>query len=76
MTLPNTTNTPRDAKRARETKEAREKLMRLAEAQGATLATSFDELLGSGGDDTDETADDIIRAVREWRNTPSHRRLG
>jgi hypothetical protein len=34
------------------------------------LAMTFDELLG--GDITpDETADDIIRAVREMRDTPS-----
>lgn len=38
------------------------------------LATTFDELLGDD-DSPDETADDIIRAVREWRETKSNRSL-
>jgi hypothetical protein len=44
------------------------------EAQGVCLATTFDDLLGEE-DATDETADDIIRAVRAWRNVVSSRGL-
>jgi len=37
------------------------------------LAMTFDELLGSD-DAPDETAEDIIRAVRMWRDTPGGKR--
>jgi len=36
------------------------------------LAMTFDDLLGDD-DATDETADDIICAVRAWRDVPSPR---
>ncbi len=38
------------------------------------LAMTFDELLGADDSD-DETTDDMIRAVREMRDTPSNRSL-
>lgn len=49
--------------------EARAEILRLAQTQ-RTLATSFADLLGYGGP-SDETADEMIRAIREWRDTPS-----
>ena len=49
-------------------------LLRLAEHQKSALATTFQELLGNGGP-PDETADEMISAIREWRDTPSPRSL-
>ncbi len=41
-----------------------------ADPRNIRLAMTFDELLGD--DDTaDETADDMIRAIRAWRNARS-----
>ena len=51
---------------------AREDILRLAKSQQANLATSFEDLLGDGGP-AEETADEMIRAVREWRDFPSTR---
>jgi len=51
--------------------EARAEILRLAQGQSDTLATSFADLLGDGGP-SDETADEMIRAIREWRDTPSN----
>jgi biotin synthase-like enzyme len=53
---------------------AREEILRLAKSQQANLATSFEDLLGDGGP-PDETADEMIRAIREWRDLPSTRSL-
>lgn len=39
------------------------------------LAMTFEELLG-GDDVPDETADEMIQAVRQWRDTPPGVRLG
>ena len=50
--------------------QARAEILRLAQSQRATLATSFADLLGDGGP-SNETADEMIRAIREWRDTPS-----
>jgi hypothetical protein len=44
------------------------------DAQEVCLATTFDDLLGED-DATDETADDIIRAVQAWRAVTSSRSL-
>ncbi|MCY7346844.1 MAG: hypothetical protein LH614_11570 [Pyrinomonadaceae bacterium] len=44
-----------------------ERLQHLIAEHKGKLAASYEELLGSDGDD-DETADDIIKAVREWRD--------
>lgn len=52
----------------------REEILRLAKSQQANLATSFEDLLGDGGP-ADETADEMIRAIREWRDLPSTRSL-
>ena len=51
--------------------ESREALLRLA-SHRKTLANSFDELLGDGGP-SDETTDEMIRRIREWRDVPSDR---
>lgn len=48
-----------------------ERLQHLISAHEGKLAASFDELLGSGGS-PDESADDIIKAVREWRDFPNN----
>jgi phage tail tape-measure protein len=50
--------------------EARAEILRLAQYQPTTLASSFAELLGDGGH-SDETADEMIHTVRKWRDTPS-----
>jgi len=51
---------------------ARAEILRLAQGQRTALATGFTNLLGDGGP-SDETADEMIRAIREWRDTPSNR---
>ena len=56
------------------TAQARAEILRLAQSQRDTLATSFSDLLGDGGP-SDETADEMIQAIREWRDTPSNRSL-
>lgn len=53
---------------------ARAEILRLAQGQRTALATGFTDLLGTGGP-SDETADEMIRAIREWRDTPSSRSL-
>jgi hypothetical protein len=52
--------------------QARAEILRLSQGRRTTLATEFDDLLGDGGP-SDETADEMIRAIREWRDTPSNR---
>ena len=54
--------------------QARAQILRLAQGQRTALATDFADLLGNGGP-ADETADEMIRAIREWRDTPSNRSL-
>ncbi|HET6976142.1 MAG TPA: hypothetical protein VFI24_07460 [Pyrinomonadaceae bacterium] len=54
--------------------QARAEILRLAQGQRTTLATDYDDLLGDGGP-SDETADEMIQAIREWRDTPSSRSL-
>ncbi len=56
------------------TAQARADILRLAQSQRGTLATSFGDLLGDGGP-SDETADEMIQAIREWRDGPSIRSL-
>jgi len=56
------------------TAQARAELLRLSQSQRDTLATSFGDLLGDGGP-SEETADEMIQAIREWRDTPSNRSL-
>lgn len=53
---------------------ARAEILRLAQGERTTLATGFAALLGDGGP-SDETADEMIRAIRKWRDTPSNRSL-
>lgn len=53
---------------------ARAEILRLVEGQRTTLATGFADLLGDGGP-SNETADEMIEAIREWRDTPSNRSL-
>ena len=54
--------------------QARAEILRLAQGQRTTLATKFGDLLGDGGP-SDETADEMINAIREWRDTLSNRSL-
>jgi hypothetical protein len=54
--------------------QARAEILRLAQGQRTALATDFANLLGNGGP-SDETADEMIQAIREWRDTPSNRSL-
>ena len=53
---------------------AREEILRLAKSQQANLATRFEDLLGDGGP-PEEAADDMIRAIREWRDLPSRKQF-
>jgi hypothetical protein len=53
---------------------ARAEILRLAQRQKTNLATRFEELLGDGGP-PEETADDMIRVIRKWRELPSTRSL-
>ena len=61
-------------RREQATAEARADILRLAQNQRDTLATSFADLLGDGGP-SDETSDEMIQAIRHWRDTPSNRNL-
>jgi len=53
---------------------ARAEILRLAQGQRTALATGFTDLLGDGGP-SDESADEMIRTIREWRDTSSNRSL-
>jgi len=53
---------------------AREEILRLAQSQRSNLATKFEDLLGDGGP-PDEKADEMICAIKEWRDVPSTRSL-
>lgn len=61
-------------KREEAAAQARAEILRLAQGKRMTLATSFADLLGDGGP-PDETADEMIQAIREWRDAPSNRSL-
>jgi len=52
--------------------QARAEILRLAQGQRTALAIDFHDLLGDGGP-PDETADEMIQAIREWRETQSNR---
>ena len=58
----------------RSSEVVRAEVLRLAQQQKSALATTFQELLGNGGP-PDETADEMISAIRKWRDTPSPRSL-
>jgi len=53
---------------------AREEILRLAQSQRSNLAMKFEDLLGDGGP-SDEKADEMIRAIRDWRDALSTRSL-
>lgn len=53
---------------------ARKEILRLAESQRANLASKFDDLMGDGGP-PDETADEMVRMIRKWRDVPPTRSL-
>ena len=53
---------------------ARAEILRLTQGERTSLATGFAALLGDGGP-SDETADEMICAIRRWRDTPSNRNL-
>jgi hypothetical protein len=69
-------NTPSELVKQQEqaTAQARVELLRLSQSQRDTLATSFGDLLGNGGP-SDETADEMIQAIRELRDTQSNKSL-
>jgi hypothetical protein len=73
MTEPNVTPSA-DTTCERHAAEANTTRHELVAAQGVCLATAFDALLGEAAA-TDETADDIIRAMRAWRDVMSSRTL-
>jgi hypothetical protein len=50
-------------------------ILRRAKSRQANLAAKFEDLLGDGGP-PDETADEMIRAIREWRVEASRKALG
>jgi hypothetical protein len=52
------------------TSQARVEMLRLAQSQRDNLANSFGELIGDGGP-TDETADEMLQAIRKWRDADS-----
>jgi hypothetical protein len=54
--------------------QVRAEILRMAEGQRTALAADFADLLGDGGP-SDETADEMIQAIRDWRDTPSNRSL-
>ena len=54
--------------------QARVEILRLAQGKRTTLATNFEDLLGDGGP-SNETADEMIQAIRKWRDTLSNRSL-
>ena len=58
----------------RSSEVVRAEVSRLAQQRKFALATTFQELLGNGGP-PDETADEMISAIRQWRDTPSPRSL-
>ncbi len=60
-------------KRCEQAAQTREAILRLAQGQRDMLAASFADLLGDG-EPTDETAEDMIQAIREWRDTRSNNR--
>lgn len=52
---------------------ARDEILRQAFKQ-PSLANTFEDLLGDGGP-PNETADEMISAIRKWRDVPSTRSL-
>jgi len=58
----------------RSSEVVRAEMLRLAQQQKSGLATTFQDLLGNGSP-PDETADEMISAIRQWRDTPSPRSL-
>jgi hypothetical protein len=63
-----------DANNERAEMTARAEILRLTQNHQSNLATKFEDLLGDGGP-PDETADEMVRAIREWRDVPSTRSL-
>jgi hypothetical protein len=69
--------TPRnDRDRERESAEARAALERRAEAEGVKPFTSPEDFAGDPELTADFDVDEFVRAVREWRDTPSARSIG
>ena len=67
--------TPAELERARATAEARADLLRRAEAQGVKPFTALEDFAGDPELTADFDVDEFLRAVREWRDTPSTRSL-
>jgi hypothetical protein len=67
--------TPHDLEEERARTEARADLLRRAEAQGVKPFTSHEDFTGDPEFTADFDVDDFVRAVREWRDTPTSREL-
>jgi hypothetical protein len=53
------------------TAQVRAEILRLAQSQRDTLATSFADLVGDGGP-PDEKADEMSQVITAWREAPSN----
>ncbi len=73
MARPKATSSP-DVTDSRDTSATAAEGGREANQHGVRLAMTFEELLGDD-ETTDESASDIIRAVRAWRDVTSLRSL-
>lgn len=67
--------TPADVENERATAEARADLLRRAEAQGVKPFTAPEDFAGDPELTADFDVDEFVRAVREWRDTPSARSM-
>jgi hypothetical protein len=67
--------TPTDIESERATAEARADVLRRAEAQGVKPFTALEDFAGDPELTDDFDVDEFVRAVREWRDTPSTRSI-
>ena len=67
--------TPTDIESQRATAEARADVLRRAEAQGVKPLTTLEDFAGDPELTDDFDVDEFVRAVREWRDTPSTRSI-
>ena len=67
--------TPTEIESERATAEARADVLRRAEAQGVKPLTALEDFAGEPELTDDFDVDEFVRAVREWRDTPSTRSI-
>lgn len=67
--------TPTDIEGEHASAEARADLLRRAEAQGVKPFTALEDFAGDPELTDDFDVDEFVRAVREWRDTPSTRSI-